>query len=97
MPGGGAWSLRVEGTDTGGGTLAVEHGPGAASVPGVDPATGEPRPDLLGADAVADAVRLVAHDSVRRVYLAQAPPRSTSARPTTSSPSPRSCGPKVEG
>lgn len=70
VPGGGAWSLRVEGTDAGGGTLAVEHGPGAASVPGVDPATGEPRPDLLGADAVADAVRLVAHDSVRRVYLA---------------------------
>lgn len=62
VPGGGAWSLRVEGTGPGGGTLAVEHGPGAA--------TGEPRPDLLGADAVADAVRLVAHDSVRRVYLA---------------------------
>lgn len=70
VPGGGAWSLRVEGTGTGGGALAVEHGPGAAAVPGVDPATGEPRPDLLGADAVADAVRLVAHDSVRRVYLA---------------------------
>ncbi|MFB8230438.1 DUF4232 domain-containing protein [Cellulosimicrobium sp. NPDC055967] len=70
VPGGGAWSLRVEGTDASGGTLAVEQGPGAASVPGVDPTTGEPRPDLLGADAVADAVRLVAHDSVRRVYLA---------------------------
>ncbi|QJW35724.1 DUF4232 domain-containing protein [Cellulosimicrobium protaetiae] len=69
VPGGGAWSLRVEGTGVGGGTLAVEHGPGAAAARGVDPVTGEPRPDLLGADAVADAVRLVAHDPVRRVFL----------------------------
>lgn len=67
--GGAAWSLRVEGTGPGGGSLVVEHGPGAASG-GVDPATGAPLADLLGADAVADAVRLVAHDAVRRVHLA---------------------------
>src|SRR5690606_32231254 len=67
--GGAAWSLRVEGTRPGGGSLVVEHGPGAASG-GVDPATGAPHADLLGADAVADAVRLVAHDAVRRVHLA---------------------------
>ncbi|MGO1339913.1 MAG: DUF4232 domain-containing protein, partial [Cellulosimicrobium funkei] len=66
---GGAWSLRVEGTGGAGGTFAVAHGPGADTDRGVDPATGEPRPELLGADAVADAVRLVAHDPVRRVFL----------------------------
>lgn len=69
VPGGGAWSLRVEGTGAGGGTFAVAHGPGADTDRGVDPATGEPRPELLGADAVADAVRFVAHDPVRRVFL----------------------------
>ena len=69
VPGGGAWSLRVEGTGGAGGTFAVAHGPGADTDRGVDPATGEPRPELLGADAVADAVRLVAHDPVRRVFL----------------------------
>ncbi len=69
VPGGGAWSLRVEGTGAGGATFAVAHGPGADTDRGIDPATGEPRPELLGADAVADAVRLVAHDPVRRVFL----------------------------
>ncbi|WP_426309639.1 DUF4232 domain-containing protein [Cellulosimicrobium sp. E-16] len=69
VPGGGAWSLRVEGTGASGGTLAVAVGPGMGTDRGVDPATGEPRPELLGTDAVADAVRLVAHGPVRRVFL----------------------------
>ncbi|MFF2269574.1 DUF4232 domain-containing protein [Cellulosimicrobium cellulans] len=69
VPGGGAWSLRVEGTGASGGTLAVAVGPGMGTDRGVDPATGKPRPELLGTDAVADAVRLVAHGPVRRVFL----------------------------
>ncbi len=69
VPGGGAWSLRVEGTGAGGGTLVVAHGPAETTDRGRDPATGEPRPELLGTDAVADAVRLVGHDPVRTVFF----------------------------
>ncbi len=97
VPGGGPWSLRVEGTGAGGGTIAVAHGPGADTDRGVDPATGEPHPELLGTDAVADAVRLVAHDPVRHVFLSPGLRRSTSARPATSSRPPRSCAPRAAG
>jgi len=64
------WSVTVLGSTGDGAQLQVVDGVAERRARGTDPATGAPLPDLLGTDPLADAVRLLGDDAVRRVSLA---------------------------